>query len=69
MFGLEVQSQSQGIFFKNNGWVYPSKNKGQGQPRVDPIPSLTDTEPNTSLVAYTKWGSDDDKSQATDTRI
>jgi hypothetical protein len=25
----------------------PQKNKGRGQPRVDPVPSLVDTEPNT----------------------
>jgi hypothetical protein len=29
----------------------PQKNKGRGQPRVDPVPSLVDTEPNTTLVA------------------
>jgi hypothetical protein len=50
IFGLEVQSQGQEIFFKNSGWGHPSKNKGRGQPRVDPVPSLIDTEPNTSLV-------------------
>ena len=47
MFGLKVQSQGQEIFFKNIGWSYHSKNKGWGQPRVDPVPSLIDTEPNT----------------------
>ena len=47
-FGLEVQSQGQGILFKNGGWGYPSKNKGRGQPRVDPVPSLVDTEPNST---------------------
>jgi hypothetical protein len=46
-FGLEVQSQGQEIFFKNGGWGHPSK--GRGQPRVDPVPSLVDTEPNNTL--------------------
>jgi hypothetical protein len=27
----------------------PQKNKGQSQPRVDLVPSLVDTEPNTTL--------------------
>jgi hypothetical protein len=52
MFGLEVQSQDQGIFFKNNEWNHPSKNKknkGRDQLRVNPVLSLVDTEPNTSL--------------------
>jgi hypothetical protein len=49
MFGLENQSQSQGIFFKNSGWGHPSKNKGRGQPRVGSVLSLIDTEPNTTV--------------------
>jgi hypothetical protein len=34
------------------------KNKGRGQPRVDPVPSLVDTEPNTSLAAHLTAPSD-----------
>jgi hypothetical protein len=43
MFKVRVKEYSSKIVDEG----IPQKNKGRGQPRVDPVPSLVDTEPNT----------------------
>jgi hypothetical protein len=46
-----LESESRNILQK--WWIRSSsKNKGRGQPRVDPVPSLVDTEPNTTVVSW-----------------